>query len=87
MKEGGKTIDVIMSIVLMLLGVSAVALALTISWTILLQFNSEREYQTQMHELKLKEQRLKIEADSTLNAYNRKWQDMPSQYWEGRGEE
>ena len=85
--ENNKTTDLIMSIVLILLCVSAFVLTLTISWTILLRFNSEREYQTQMYELQLKHQHLKIEADSALNAYNRKWQDMPSQYWEGRGEE
>lgn len=87
MENGGKTTDSIMGIVLILLGVSAAALALTISWTILLRFNSEREYKRELYELQLKQQRLKNEADSALNAYNRKWQDMPSQYWEGRGEE
>lgn len=87
MKEGGKTIDLTMSIVLILLGVSALVVTLTMSWTMLLRFNSEREYKREMYELQLKQQRLKNEADSALNAYNRKWQDMPSQYWEGKGEE
>lgn len=87
MENDGKLTDLGIGIVLILLGVSAAALALTISWTILLRFNSEREYKRELYELQLKQQRLKNEADSTLNAYNRKWQDMPSQYWEGKGEE
>lgn len=70
-----------------LLGLTAFITMATISWFMIEQTSLESEIKRKMFEYELKEKRLKIQNDSINLESLKKWNNMPSQYWEGRGDE
>lgn len=70
-----------------LLALAALIMAATISWFMIEQTILENETKRKMFEYELKEKQLKIQNDSINLESLKKWNNMPSQYWEGRGEE
>lgn len=70
-----------------LLALTALIMASTTSWFMIEQTVLENETKRKMFEYELKEKRLKIQNDSINLESLKKWNNMPSQYWEGRGEE
>lgn len=86
MGENNKTID-FAGIGIALLGLTAFITMATISWFIIEQASLENETKRKMFEYELKEKKLKIKNDSINLESLEKWNNMPSQYWEGKGEE
>jgi hypothetical protein len=70
-----------------LLALTALTTLVTISWVMIEQTTLENETKRKMFEYELKEKELKIQNDSINLESLKKWNNMPSQYWEGRGEE
>lgn len=70
-----------------LLALAALIMMATVSWVMIKETTLENETKRKMFEYELKEKRLKIQNDSINLESLKKWNNMPSQYWEGRGEE
>ena len=70
-----------------LLALTTLTTLVTISWVMIEQTTLENETKRKMFEYELKEKELKIQNDSINLESLKKWNNMPSQYWEGRGEE
>lgn len=70
-----------------LLAFAALIMMATVSWVMIKETTLENETKRKMFEYELKEKRLKIQNDSINLESLKKWNNMPSQYWEGRGEE
>lgn len=72
---------------IVVLSLATLIMIATISWFMFEQTTLENETKRKMFEYELKEKRLKIQNDSINLESLKKWNNMPSQYWEGRGEE
>jgi len=70
-----------------LLALTTFILIATASWFMIQQTTLENENKRKMFEYELKEKKLKIQNDSINLESLKKWNNMPSQYWEGRNEE
>jgi hypothetical protein len=74
-------------IILVIISLATLVVLINISLVTLEKTNLENENKRRMFEYELKEKRIKIENDSINLESLKKWNNMPSQYWEGRGEE
>lgn len=72
---------------IVVLSLATLIMIATISWFMFEQTTLENETKRKMFEYELKEKQLKIQNDSLNLESLKKWNNMPSQYWEGRGEE
>jgi hypothetical protein len=72
---------------IVVLSLATLIMIATISWFMFEQTTLENETKRKMFEYELKEKQLKIQNDSLNLESLKKWNNMPSQYWEGKGEE
>lgn len=72
---------------IVVLSLATLIMIATISWFMFEQTTLENETKRKMFEYELKEKQLKIQNDSLNLESLKKWHNMPSQYWEGKGEE
>jgi len=72
---------------IVVLSLATLIMIATISWFMFEQTTLENETKRKMFEYELEEKKLKIKNDSINLESLEKWNNMPSQYWEGKGEE